>query len=46
VDDKTPPVVLTTIYERIYGLLYLVAGSLKVPHPLPTLLKPSGAEKK
>jgi len=45
-DDNTPPLVLTTIYERIYGLLYLVAGSLKVPHPLPTLLRSSGAEKK
>ncbi len=45
-EDKGPPLVLTTIYERIFGLLYLVAGSLKVPHPLPTLLKTSGAEKK
>jgi len=45
-DDKVPPLVLTIIYERIYGLLYLVAGSLKVPHPLPTLLKSSGTDKK
>jgi hypothetical protein len=45
-EDKSPPMVLTTIYERTYGLFYLLAGSLKVPHPLPTLLKPSGAEKK
>lgn len=45
-EDKSPPPVLTTIYERIYGLLYLVAGSLKVPHPLPTMLKAAGAEKK
>jgi hypothetical protein len=44
-EDKTPPPVLTTIYERIYGLLYLVTGSLKVPHPLPTMLKASGTEK-
>ena len=44
-EDKGPPLVLTTIYERSYGLLYLVAGSLKVPHPLPNLLKASGAEK-
>jgi hypothetical protein len=44
-EDKGPPLVLTTIYERSYGLLYLVAGSLKVPHPLPNLLKTSGAEK-
>lgn len=45
-EGKSPPPVLTTIYERVYGLLYLVAGSLKVPHPLPTMLKVSGAEKK
>jgi len=44
-EDKTPPPVLTTLYERIYGLLYLVTGSLKVPHPLPTMLKASGTEK-
>ena len=45
-EDKSPPLVLTTIYERIYGLFYLVAGSLKVPRPLPNLLKPSSKEKK
>jgi hypothetical protein len=45
-DDKTPPYVLSTIYERTYSLFYLIAGSLKVPHPLPTLLKASGNEKK
>ena len=45
-DDKTPPTVLTTIYERTYSLFYLIASSLKVPHPLPTLLKTSGSEKK
>jgi len=45
-DEKNPPLVLTTIYERTYGLFYLVASSLKVPHPLPTLLKPSGSDRK
>ena len=45
-DEKTPPTVLTIIYERIYSLLYLVAGSLKVPYPLPGLLKASAAEGK
>ena len=45
-DDKVPPMILTTIYERTYSLFYLVAGSLKVPHPLPSLLKISGSEKK
>jgi hypothetical protein len=44
-DDKTPPLVLATIYERSYSLFYLLAGSLRVPHPLPTLLKVSGSEK-
>lgn len=38
-DDKNPPVILLTIYERVYGLLYLVSTSLKVPHPMPTLLR-------
>jgi len=45
-DEKTPPAVLTVIYERTYGLLYLIATSLKVAHPLPTLLKTAGSEKK
>jgi hypothetical protein len=40
-DDKTPPDVLGLVYERVYGLLYLLAGTLKVPHPLPNLLKSS-----
>jgi hypothetical protein len=38
-DEKNPPFVLATVYERIYGLVYLVADSLKIPRPLPTLLK-------
>ncbi|MGD0146615.1 MAG: hypothetical protein ABSB53_07185 [Nitrososphaerales archaeon] len=41
-EDKGPPMVLTVIYERSYGLLYLLASSLKVPRPLPNLLKASG----
>jgi len=45
-DDKNPPLVLTTIYERTYSLFYLVSSALKVPHPLPTLLKPSAPEKR
>jgi len=45
-DDKSPPLVLTTIYERTYSLFYVVATSLKVPPPLPTLLKATGTEKK
>jgi hypothetical protein len=38
-DDNNPPKILVTVYERVYGLLYLVAGSLKVPHPMPNLIK-------
>ena len=45
-DDKTPPLVLTTIYERAYSLFYLMAGSLKVPYPLPSLLKSPNSDKK
>lgn len=44
-DDSSPPSVLVTIYERIYGLLYVTSGDLKIPHPLPTLLKSSGDKK-
>jgi hypothetical protein len=43
-DDNNPPVILLTIYERVYGLLYLVSTSLKVPHPMPTLLRTGGPE--
>jgi hypothetical protein len=38
-DDNKPPPVLITVYERIYSTLYVLAGALKVPHPLPNLLK-------
>lgn len=38
-DENKPPPVLVTIYERIYGTLYVLAGALKVPPPLPSLLK-------
>jgi hypothetical protein len=38
-DDTKPPLVLVTIYEKIYGLIYLVAANLKVPKPMPNLLK-------
>lgn len=45
-DGKDPPAVLTIIYERTYSLFYLLAGSLKVPHPLPTLLKAPAVDKR
>jgi len=38
-DPNRPPPVLVTIYERIYSTVYLLAGALKVPHPMPNLLK-------
>jgi hypothetical protein len=38
-DENTPPRILVTIYERVYGLIYLLAGNLKVPYPLPNLVK-------
>jgi hypothetical protein len=40
-DDNKPPPVLIIIYERIYSTLYVLSGALKVPHPLPNLLKKS-----
>jgi len=38
-DDSRPPHVLLTIYERVYGLVYTVATGIKIPTPLPNLLK-------
>jgi len=40
-DSNRPPPVLVVIYERIYSTIYLLAGALKVPYPLPNLLKKS-----
>lgn len=37
--ENVPPPVVEIIYERIYGLVYLVAGGIKVPRPLPNLLR-------
>lgn len=38
-DSNRPPPVLVVIYEKIYSTLYLLAGALKVPYPMPNLLK-------
>ena len=38
-DESRPPPVLVTVYERLYSTLYVLAGALKVPHPMPNLLK-------
>ena len=44
-DQGTPPGILLTIYESLYGLIYLVAGNLKVAPPMPNLLR-KGAQVK
>lgn len=38
-DENRPPPILVMIYERIYSTVYLLAGALKVPYPMPNLLK-------
>jgi hypothetical protein len=38
-DENKPPHVLQVIYDRTYGAIYLLATSLRVPQPLPNLLK-------
>ena len=38
-DTNRPPPVLLIIYERIYSTIYLLAAALKVPHPMPNLLR-------
>lgn len=42
-DSKSPPPILFTIYERVYGLLYLISRDLKIPHPMPGLAR-TGSE--
>lgn len=39
--EKSPPKVVETIYEKLYGLLYVLTVSMKVPFPQPNLLKKS-----
>ncbi len=36
---ETVPPVFMRIYQRVYAILYLISGSLKVPYPSPGLLK-------
>ncbi len=38
-DENKPPLALVMIYERIYSTIYVLAGALKVPRPMPNLLK-------
>ncbi len=36
--EGTPPIFMK-IYEKVYAVLYLLCGSLKIPYPSPALLK-------
>ena len=36
--ESVPPVFMK-IYQKVYAVLYLVSGSLKIPYPSPGLLK-------
>jgi hypothetical protein len=38
-DQNTPPPVFMSIYQKIYAILYLLSGSLKIPYPSPGLMK-------
>ena len=38
-DGNTPPPVFMTIYQKVYAILYLLWGSLKIPYPSPGLMK-------
>ncbi|MDG6918657.1 MAG: hypothetical protein JRN62_04380 [Nitrososphaerota archaeon] len=38
-DQEGVPTVFMAIYRRVYPIMYLMAGTLKVPHPAPGLLK-------
>ena len=38
-DENTPPPVFMNIYQKVYAILYLLSGSLKIPYPSPGLMK-------
>jgi hypothetical protein len=38
-DGNTPPPVFMGIYQKVYAILYLLSGSLKIPYPSPGLMK-------
>ena len=38
-DANTPPPVFMSIYQKVYAILYLLSGSLKIPYPSPGLMK-------
>ena len=39
VDQNSPPPIFMTIYQKVYAILYLLSGSLKIPYPSPGLMK-------
>jgi len=38
-EDDSVPVVFMRIYQRVYAVMYLICGTLKLPYPAPGLLK-------
>jgi hypothetical protein len=38
-DGESVPPVFMKIYQKVYAVLYLVSGSLRIPYPSPGLLK-------
>lgn len=38
-DPNSPPPVFMNIYQKVYAILYLLSGSLKIPYPSPGLMK-------
>jgi hypothetical protein len=38
-EGNAPPPVFMGIYQKVYAILYLLSGSLKIPYPSPGLMK-------
>jgi hypothetical protein len=34
-DDRSVPAILVTIYERVYGMLYVISRDMHIPYPMP-----------
>ena len=45
-DDKSAPAILVTIYERVYGLLYVISRDLHIPYPMPGIVSLPPEQKK
>ena len=41
-DPKSPPQILINVYERVYGMIYLIARDLDLPPPMPGLMRQGG----